>query len=72
MDQPASDSTRSDDDVATAEHPLPMSPGDEAPAGTPGTGQNVCRRCQGSGKLESGPCPACEGTGWVVTGIGGA
>lgn len=52
--------------------PPPMAPGDEAPEGTPGTGQNVCRRCGGSGKVEGLDCPACAGTGYVVTGIGGA
>jgi hypothetical protein len=48
-------------------------PGDEAPPGTPGTGENVCPRCGGRGRLEAGrPCPECEGTGHVTTGIGGA
>lgn len=50
----------------------PMAPGDEAPEGTPGTGQNVCRRCGGSGRVEGLDCPACAGSGYVVTGIGGA
>lgn len=52
--------------------PARMTPGDEAPEGTPGTGWNLCRRCAGSGKVEGVDCPACEGTGYVVTGIGGA
>jgi hypothetical protein len=47
--------------------------GDEAPPGTPGTGENVCRRCGGSGRIESGQTfPHCKGTGKVTTGIGGA
>jgi hypothetical protein len=50
----------------------PMAPGDEAPPGTPGTGEDVCPRCGGSGKLASGTCPACQGTGKVTVGIGGA
>lgn len=50
----------------------PMSPGDEAPAGTPGTGEDVCPRCGGSGKLGASDCPACGGTGKVTVGIGGA
>ncbi|MEJ7929926.1 hypothetical protein WG922_08070 [Ramlibacter sp. AN1015] len=49
-----------------------MSPGDEAPAGTPGTGEGVCPRCGGSGRLEGGSCPDCAGTGKVTVGIGGA
>ena len=28
-----------------------MNPGDEAPAGSPGTGEAVCPRCAGRGKL---------------------
>jgi DnaJ-class molecular chaperone len=47
-------------------------PGDEAPAGTTGTGENVCPRCGGSGKLGASACPDCEGTGKVTVGIGGA
>ena len=50
----------------------PMSPGDEAPAGTPGTGPDVCPRCGGSGRIDGGPCPECDGTGQVNVGIGGA
>ncbi len=50
----------------------PMSPGDEAPAGTPGTGENVCPCCGGSGKMEGKDCPECSGTGKVTVGIGGA
>jgi hypothetical protein len=51
----------------------PMSPGDEAPEGTPGTGENICPECGGKGVVASGqPCPNCEGTGKVIEGIGGA
>lgn len=49
-----------------------MSPGDEAPAGTPGTGETLCRRCAGSGTVDGQPCPDCEGSGRVIAGIGGA
>jgi DnaJ-class molecular chaperone len=49
-----------------------MSPGDEAPAGTPGTGENVCPRCGGSGKVGGTTCPECQGTGKVTVGVGGA
>ena len=47
-------------------------PGDQAPPGTPGTGENVCPACNGSGRVDSGECPNCGGTGKVVEGIGGA
>ncbi|RYF19004.1 MAG: hypothetical protein EOO30_01295 [Comamonadaceae bacterium] len=50
----------------------PMAPGDEAPAGTPSTGENVCPQCGGSGRLGASACPNCEGTGKVIVGIGGA
>ena len=50
----------------------PMNPGDEAPAGTPGTGEDVCPRCKGSGKLNAEQaCPDCGGTGKIIEGIGG-
>lgn len=48
-------------------------PGDEAPPGTKGTGEGVCRQCGGKGRTETDkPCPACSGTGKVTVGIGGA
>src|SRR3954462_8516357 len=47
-------------------------PGDEAAEGTPGTGETVCPRCGGSGKLGASSCPECEGTGRITVGIGGA
>ncbi|GAB3766971.1 hypothetical protein GCM10028796_27250 [Ramlibacter monticola] len=50
----------------------PMSPGDQAPAGTPGTGETVCPRCGGSGRLGASDCPECSGTGRINVGIGGA
>ena len=46
-------------------------PGDEAPPGTAGTGEDVCPACSGTGKTEAGECPECGGSGKVVTGIGG-
>ena len=49
-----------------------MSPGDEAPPGTPGTAENVCPRCGGSGRTGSEVCANCQGTGRVNVGIGGA
>lgn len=50
----------------------PMSPGDQAPAGTPGTGETVCPACGGTGQVGAKVCPHCEGTGRVTVGIGGA
>jgi hypothetical protein len=48
-----------------------LNPGDQGGPGTPGTGENVCPDCKGSGRLNAGPCPACGGTGKIVEGIGG-
>ena len=49
-----------------------LNPGDDAPPGTPGTGEDVCPECSGKGALASGgKCPTCNGTGKVVTGIAG-
>lgn len=51
----------------------PLKPGDEAKAGTPGTGEGLCHDCGGSGRTDTGaPCPTCAGTGKVTVGIGGA
>lgn len=49
-----------------------QAPGDEAPPGTPGTGENICRDCSGTGRVDGKPCPTCNGTGKIVEGIGGA
>jgi hypothetical protein len=47
-------------------------PGDVAPPGTPGTGENVCTHCRGRGTMDDGkPCPMCDGTGVVIAGVGG-
>ena len=35
------------------------------PPGTPGAGENVCRRCGGSGRIEGQDCPDCGGSGKV-------
>jgi hypothetical protein len=47
-------------------------PGDEAAPGTPGTGENVCPECNGSGRIDNRPCRNCGGTGKVIEGIGDA
>lgn len=67
---------RSEQSVPGAKDPSEVSPGsrrgDEAPEGTPGTGEALCRTCGGSGQLAgSEPCPDCGGTGRVTAGIGG-
>ncbi len=51
---------------------VPPSPGDQAPPGTPGTGENICPACHGSGRIDTQACQNCGGTGKVVEGIGGA
>jgi len=43
--------------------------GDDARPGTPGSGENICPECRGSGRLGSRPCPTCGGTGKIVEGI---
>lgn len=56
-----------------------MNPGDEAEPGTPGTGEDVCPVCHGSGRSidaddedeNDTPCPNCGGTGVITEGIGG-
>ena len=46
-------------------------PGDEAAPGTPGTGENLCPHCGGSGEHDGVPCEACGGTGKVIEGLAG-
>jgi DnaJ-class molecular chaperone len=48
-----------------------MAPGDDAPPGTPGTGEDICPDCNGTGRLKDQPCPNCAGTGRIVEGVGG-
>ena len=49
----------------------PMAPGDQAPAGTPSTGEHPCPQCGGTGRLGASACPHCQGTGVVTVGISG-
>jgi hypothetical protein len=50
----------------------PLSPGDDAEPGTPGTGEDICKVCHGSGKNKDGStCANCGGTGRITEGIGG-
>ena len=48
-----------------------LNPGDDAPPGTPGTGEDVCPQCSGSGKVQGAPCQNCDGTGVVIKGVAG-
>lgn len=54
-----------------------INPGDDAPPGTPGTGEDVCPVCHGTGRSADAddstdaPCPNCGGTGVITEGIGG-
>ena len=48
-----------------------LNPGDEAQPGTPGTGENTCPVCSGSGTINNAPCQECGGTGIVIEGVGG-
>jgi hypothetical protein len=57
---------------AANEVKAPLCPGDEAAPGMPGTGEDLCLKCNGTGKLEDGKeCPECCGTGKVVRAVGG-
>jgi hypothetical protein len=58
----------------SAERPqrAPPAPGDDAPAGTPGTGEDICPECNGRGTKDGKRCANCEGSGRIVRGIGGA
>jgi DnaJ-class molecular chaperone len=55
---------------ATESVDTPMNPGDEAPEGSPSSGENVCPHCGGSGRHGSEPCLVCGGTGKVTVGVG--
>ncbi|MEJ7688563.1 MAG: hypothetical protein WKG52_17185, partial [Variovorax sp.] len=66
-------SVAGEEDPGASVEPAPLRPGDDAPAGTPGTGDALCRKCGGSGRVDGGaPCTECQGTGKVTAGIGGA
>lgn len=59
-------------DAPTQERTDVINPGDEAPPGTTGTGENICPECAGTGRRDAAPCPHCNGTGKIIEGIGGA
>lgn len=56
--------------VVLSQHPRH---GDEAPAGAPGAGENLCGHCTGNGRPPDGPMrEACNGTGMVPSEADGA
>jgi hypothetical protein len=55
-----------------AESAEAASPGDEAPPGTLGTGEDLCQICNGTGRVDGATCPNCGGDGKVIAGFGGA
>jgi DnaJ-class molecular chaperone len=52
--------------------PVDVNPGDQAPPGSPQSGERLCPRCGGSGKQANARCEFCGGTGRVVELIGDA
>jgi hypothetical protein len=67
-----SEEKRRTPDPAASDPEKPPSPADEVPPGTHGAGEDVCPRCGGRGRLESGEeCPTCYGTGVVLRAVGG-
>jgi DnaJ-class molecular chaperone len=58
--------------VAASAAATPEKPGDQARTGTPGTGENTCPNCRGTGRIDGRPCSDCRGTGAIIEGIGGA
>ncbi|TWI67648.1 hypothetical protein IP91_01765 [Pseudoduganella lurida] len=49
----------------------PLNPGDEVAPGTPGSGEDVCPVCHGSGKTGGQSCTNCGGSGVIQEAIGG-
>ncbi|MEP6464558.1 MAG: hypothetical protein ABJC62_14365 [Frankiaceae bacterium] len=52
--------------------PSSANPGDQAPEGAPGSGDNLCPDCAGTGELDGQKCTTCAGTGIVQDAVGGA
>jgi hypothetical protein len=53
-------------------HGADLRPGDEVPPGTPGSGEDICPTCKGTGRLAMAACSQCGGTGRITRAIGGA
>lgn len=45
---------------------------EEVPPGTTGAGENICRKCKGTGEVDGEACAECDGTGKITTPVGGA
>lgn len=70
---PSSTSVAGEEDPGAADDLQTPHPGDEAAPGSAGTGEGLCRDCGGTGRTSQGAeCPACDGSGKVTVGIGGA
>jgi DnaJ-class molecular chaperone len=59
-------------DQPTAHDKPKLNPGDQASPGTPGTGENICPECKGTGQVDAHPCRNCGGSGKIIEGVGGA
>jgi hypothetical protein len=57
--------------MGTPETESGLKPGDEAAPGTPGTGDDICPDCHGTGKRDGKPCETCAGSGTITRAIGG-
>ena len=47
-------------------------PGDEARPGSKQSGEQICPRCGGSGRIAGAPCESCAGTGRITAIVGDA
>jgi hypothetical protein len=57
----------------TVSGPVDVNPGDQAPPGSPQSGERICPRCGGEGRHASGErCDYCGGTGRVIELVGDA
>ncbi len=69
---PNSKSTKSRSNAQMQAANSMLNPGDEAPRGTPGTGDDICPECHGKGRINGSPCLNCGGGGTITRAIGGA
>jgi len=66
----AGDKDRTSTDAVSG--PTDMNPGDQAPPGSPQSGERQCPRCSGSGRQGDEQCEFCGGTGMVIELVGDA
>ena len=50
----------------------PKKPGDEVPPATPQSGEAICRRCKGAGRIQHEACPDRGGSGKAMVLVGHA